>query len=153
MSEDKLKEKYKVFEALLAKKKEEFEKISNYQQEQLESINEADLDKSELIESQTENMMREMRTESQTLDHLKKEINHLEDYKSFQQKDEVGPSTLVKTSMGNFLVAVPEHLFEVNGEKYTSVSAKTPIYEALEGKKEGDTVQFNGQEVKITFVA
>ncbi len=152
MNTDKLKLKHSVFEALLNHKKAEFKKISDYQQDQLESINEADLDKSEMIESQTENMMREMRTESQSLDHLKAEINFLEDYKSFKNRDEVGPSCLVKTSIGNFVVAVPEHQFEVNDEKYTGISTKSPLYEALEGKTEGESIEFNGQNVKISQV-
>ncbi|WP_417610419.1 hypothetical protein [Owenweeksia hongkongensis] len=152
MSADKLKLKHAVFEALLSQKKAEFEKISKYQQDQLESINEADLDKSEMIESQTENMMREMRTESQSLDHLKEEVNFLEDYKSFKNREKVGPSCIVKTNIGNFVVAVPEHEFTVEGEKFTGISTKSPIYEALEGKTEGDSISFNGQEIKISQV-
>ncbi len=152
MNEEKLKEKHKVFKALLDRKQEEFSKISKYQQEQLNSINNADLDQSEMIENQRENMMREMRTESQSLDHLKEEINYLEDFQSFTARTEVGPSTLVKTSIGNFVVSVPEHLFEVDGTEYTGITTKSPAYEAMEGSKEGDNLKFNGQEVKIDFV-
>ena len=152
MNEEKLKEKHKVFEALLGRKKEEFSKISKYQQEQLNSINEADLDQSEMIENQRENMMREMRTESQSLDHLKSEINYLEDFQSFSAKTEVGPSTIIKTNIGNFVVAVPEHLFGVDGNEYTGISTKSPAYEAMVGKKAGDKLKFNGQDVEIKEV-
>lgn len=152
MSEDKLKEKYKVFGALLKKKQEEYDRIQEYQRGELKSINEADLDRSEMIESQTENMMREMRTESETLDHLKEEINYLEDFKSYRERDKIGPATLVKTNIGNFLVSVPEPLFESNGEKFSGITVKSPIYEALEGKKEGDKVHFNGRDIEIKMV-
>lgn len=153
MNEELLKEKQRVFEALLQRKKEELSKISKYQQDQLESINEADLDQSEMIENQRENMMREMRTESESLDHLKQEVNYLEDYRSFRERNEIGPSTLVKTNIGNFVVAVPEQLFEVEGNEYTGISTKSPLYGALERKKEGDKVSFNDQEIEIKVVA
>lgn len=152
MNEDKLQEKYKVFEQLLKRKKSRFEELSNFQQEQVESINEADMDQDSIMENQTEAMLREARIENESLDHLKEEINYLEDFKSFRAREEVGPSTLVKTSMGNFVVAVPEHLLEVDGQKFTGISTKSPLYEALEGKREGDTIQFNGQQVKINMV-
>lgn len=152
MNEDKLQKKYKVFEHLLRRKKALFEDLSNFQQEQVESINEADMDQDSIMENQTESMLREIRVENASLDHLKEEVNYLEDFKSFQVREEVGPSTLVKTSMGNFIVAVPEHLLEVDGEKFTGISTKSPLYEALEGKREGDTIRFNGQQVEINMV-
>ena len=81
-TEEKLEAKRTIFKTLLAQKKQVYERLQNYQKEILQSVNQADLDQSEMIEDQTENMMREMRIESKSLDHLKKEIDKLESYDS-----------------------------------------------------------------------
>lgn len=152
MNEDKLRQKHKVFESLLARKKARFEELSNFQQDQVESINEADMDKSSIIENQTEAMLREARVENESLDHLKEEINYLEDYQSFAEKKEVGPTTVIKTNELNLVVAVAQRTFEVGGKKYNGISVESPIYEALKGKSAGDTVEFNGQKLEIKEV-
>lgn len=152
MSEEKLKQKHRIFEALLHKKQERFDQLSNFQEDNLESINDADLDNNSMMENQTEQMLRETRVENESLDHLKEEINRLEDYESFQQNDQVGPSTVVKTNIANIVVAVPQRTFEVDGEKYNGVSTESPIYQALEGKSAGDKVDFNGQQLEIKDV-
>lgn len=152
MSEEKLKQKHKIFEVLLHKKQERFKELSNFQDDQLESINDADLDNNSIMENQTEQMLRETRVENESLDHLKQEINYLEDYQSFKENDKVGPSTIVKTDMANLVISVPQRTFEVNGEKFNGVSTKSPIYEALEGRTAGDKVDFNGQNIEIKEV-
>lgn len=152
MSEEKLKQKHKIFEVLLHKKQERFKELSNFQDDQLESINDADLDNNSIMENQTEQMLRETRVENESLDHLKQEINYLEDYQSFKENDKVGPSTIVKTDMANLVISVPQRTFEVDGEKFNGVSTKSPIYEALEGRTAGDKVDFNGQNIEIKEV-
>ncbi len=152
MNEDKLRTKYKVFETLLERKKSRFNELSRFQRDQVNSINEADMDQDSIMEDQTEAMLREARVENESLDNLKEEINYLEDYKSFGEKNEVGPSTLVKTSLLNLVVSVPQRTFEVGGEKYNGISTKSPVYEALEGKKAGEKVEFNGQKIEIKEV-
>lgn len=153
MKEEKLETKREVFKTLLEIKKKQYNEIKKFQEEQLSSINDADLDRSEMIESQTENMMREMRVESASLDHLKEEINYLEDYNSFMDRDTVGPSTIVKTTKANYVVSVAEKSFTVQGDEYYGISTKSPVYQALKDKKEGDEVEFNGDTLKITTVA
>ena len=152
MTDHRLKTKHKIFERLLKVKIKRFNEISDFQQDHVESINDADLDNNSIVENQTEQMMREARVENESLDHLKEEINYLEDYQSFKDKDVIGPSTVVKTNIGNFIVSVPATSFEVEGEKFTGISTKSPMYGAIEGKSEGDKVEFNGQDIEIREV-
>lgn len=152
MTEDRLKRKYKVFEALLDVKKKRFDKLSSFQEDHLESINDADMDQNSIVENQTEEMIREVRNENESLDHLKEEINTLEDYKSFSDKEAVGPGTIVMTNKLNLVISVPQRTFEADGDKYTGVSTKSPIYEALAGKTAGDKVDFNGQTFEVKEV-
>lgn len=144
--------KQEVFRTLLEIKKKQYDRIKVYQRDQLNSINDADLDRSEMLENQTENMMREMQNESSSLDHLKTEIDYLEDYRSFGAREVVGPSTIVKTNSANYVVSVPENVFNAAGEWFHGVSTQSPIYQALLGKAKGDTVTFNGQEIKVLLV-
>lgn len=152
METKNLEIKREVFKTLLELKKKQYHRIKVYQREQLNSINDADLDRSEILESQTENMMREMRTESSSLDHLKAEIDYLEDYNSFGAREVVGPSTIVKTNSANYVVAVPENIFKVGSDWYHGISTQSPIYKALLGKSKGDKISFNGQEIIVMMV-
>lgn len=153
-TEEALKEKRQVFQALLDRKQEEFDRLSNFQEEQLESIN-ADKKNQpkDLMESSTEKELREIRLENKTIDKLREQINYLEGFKSLKRRNKVEQGSLVKTSEGNFLIAVPELNFKANGDSYSGISADSPLYEALEGHREGDKVEFNGMEFKIESVA
>ncbi len=152
MDEKLLKEKRAAFQALLERKEKEFDRLSDFQEDQLESVNRADLDRTEFMENMVENRMRDLRIYNESLDHLKDEINQLSDYESFADTDEIGPRSMVKTSFGNFLVSVAEEQFEADGTKFTGISTRSPLYQALEGKKEGDTVKFRGQEIEVNTV-
>lgn len=152
MKEDKLQYKHRVFAALLARKHQRFEEISDFQQEQVDSINRADLDESGMVENQTEQMLREARVENESLDHLKEEINRLEDYKAFQLKEKVGTGCVVHSSLGNFVVSVPAHPFEVDNRKYYGISVKSPVYKALEGHGAGEEVVFDQKKIVIEEV-
>ncbi|HAD98554.1 MAG TPA: hypothetical protein DCG19_14180 [Cryomorphaceae bacterium] len=151
-TEKALQEKHRAFEALLHKKQEEYDRLTDFQKDQLDSINGDDLDKSDMLESPTENLMREVRLEGNNLDKLRQEIDFLNRYESFGAREEVGPASLVDTSMGKLLVAVPENKFETGKESYTAISTDSPIYGQLQGKKAGDEVQFNGQTIRIRSV-
>lgn len=151
-TEDALVEKQRAFEALLNKKREEYDRLTNFQKEQLESVNGDDLDKGDIIESPTENLMREVRLEGDNLDKLKEEIEFLDRFESLAAKKEVGPVSLVDTNIGKLLVAVPENSFTAQGNTYTAISVESPIYRELEGKKAGDEINFNGHSVKINTV-
>lgn len=151
-SNNRLEQKRHIFQALLEKKRSEFDELRNFQRDQLESINKDDLDKGDMIESPTENLMREVRLEGKSLQNLEEEINILSKYNSPDLKDKVAPMSVIHTDIGNFVVGVPEHFFEVQGEKYTGISSQSPIYEAMENSGKGDEITFNGRQVRILDV-
>ncbi|MCG8318654.1 MAG: GreA/GreB family elongation factor [Cytophagales bacterium] len=57
--------------------------------------------------------------------------------------------SVVKTSMGNFFVAVPAGKMDVNDTVYFTISLASPIGQALYGHKENEKIVFNGKEVTI----
>ena len=151
-TEDRLETKRTVFKSLLDEKKKAFARISQYQQEILQSVNEADLDKSEMIESQTENMMREMRIENESLDHLKQEIEKLESYDSLAIFDYVAPGTVILTNDKNYVVFSPQQEFTAHGKTFYGISTDSPIYEVLKDHEAGETLTFNDSKFVIEEV-
>jgi len=57
--------------------------------------------------------------------------------------------SLVITSSGNYFLAISLGKIEVNNVVYYAVSLSSPIGKKLFGTKRGDSVDFNGRQIKI----
>ena len=79
--------------------------------------------------------------ELETLEQLKKEIH---------EQLEVLPGAVVVTNDETFFVSVSTENFEVDGKKFIGVSAQSPFYHAMKGKKKGDSFSFNQRSYRIT---
>lgn len=67
--------------------------------------------------------------------------------------DQVGPGSLVTTDKGNvYYVSIGLGRVKFEGKDYFCVSEAAPVAEAILGKKEGDTISFNGKKQTITKV-
>ncbi|PRX47380.1 transcription elongation factor [Salegentibacter salegens] len=61
--------------------------------------------------------------------------------------------SVVETSGNYYFISVPiGEIAMEDGSSVYAISTEAPIYQEMEGKKEGDTFNFNGEEVKITAV-
>lgn len=58
----------------------------------------------------------------------------------------------VVTDRQNFLLSIGAGKFMVGNQVWFAISAQTPIYLALKGKKEGDTFVINGQSQTLKSV-
>jgi hypothetical protein len=65
---------------------------------------------------------------------------------------EVRLGSLVRTSAGNYFVAVSGGPFTVAGQTYFAVSTAAPLGRELLGKKAGDTFPFRGKPFRINEV-
>ena len=65
---------------------------------------------------------------------------------------EVEPGALVLTKSLNFYIGISAAQFRYEGKIYIGLNTDAPIYQALEGAKAGDTINFNGQEYEISEV-
>ncbi len=65
---------------------------------------------------------------------------------------EVRLGSLVRTSSGNYFVAVSGGPFQVAGQTYFAVSTAAPLGRELLGKKAGDTFPFRGKPLRINDV-
>ncbi len=76
-------------------------------------------------------------------------IRYLQELLKEPPHDVVEHGACVSTDCQHFLLAIGAGKFMVGNEVWFAISAQTPIYVALKGKKVGDTIVFNGQRQTI----
>lgn len=78
-------------------------------------------------------------------------VENLERFKSIQRDDAKGvqEGDVVFTSKVNFVIGLAFKDFEWDNEHFIGISTNAPIFEALEGKEEGDNFSFNGVDYTI----
>lgn len=76
-------------------------------------------------------------------------IRYLQDLLKQPPHDIVDHGSAVVTDRQNFLLSIGAGKFMVGNQVFFAISAQTPIYLALKGKKVGDTIVFNGQSQTI----
>jgi hypothetical protein len=71
----------------------------------------------------------------------------------FGPKSKVEEGAVVKLGGRFFVVAVSTGKFSCDGNEFMGISPQAPIYAAMEGKRAGDMVAFNGRHLVIEEVA
>jgi hypothetical protein len=66
--------------------------------------------------------------------------------------DTVRPGALVQTGLGHFYISISAGKLAVGGLEYFAVSPSAPVAAALQGKRAGEQVLFNGKPVKIIAI-
>ena len=79
-------------------------------------------------------------------------IRALQDLLKLPPFDSVQHGAVVVTDRQKFLLSIGAGKFMVGNEVYFAISAQTPIYIALKGKRVGDTITINGQTQTIKEV-
>jgi transcription elongation GreA/GreB family factor len=70
----------------------------------------------------------------------------------FKASETVTHGALVKTSQGNFFIAISLGLVSLDQQKYFVVSPDSTIGKLLMGKKVGEVISWNGNEHKILAI-
>ena len=76
-------------------------------------------------------------------------VRYLQDLLKLPPFDMVEHGACVVTDRQNFLLSIGAGKFMVGNQVWFAISAQTPIYAALKGKKVGDGIVFNGQSQTI----
>ena len=63
------------------------------------------------------------------------------------------PRTVGKDQYRYFVIAVSTSKFVCHGQELMGISTMAPIYQAIEGARAGETVQFNGRDLLVEEVA
>ena len=70
----------------------------------------------------------------------------------FGPKLAVNEGAVVKLSGRHFVIAVSTSKFTCQGRELMGISTMAPIFEAIEGARAGETVQFNGRDLTVEDV-
>ena len=57
------------------------------------------------------------------------------------------------SATADFVIAVSTSRFTCHGRELMGISTMAPIFEAIEGARAGETVQFNGRDLTVEAVA
>lgn len=86
-----------------------------------------------------------------TLDDYNEKLEKLRTI-DFGAKSAVREGAVVKMSGRYFVIAVSTGKFTCRGREFMGISTMAPIFEAIEGARAGDTVQFNGRDILVEEV-
>ena len=76
-------------------------------------------------------------------------VRYLQDLLKLPPFDIVEHGACVVTDRQKFLLSIGAGKFSVGNEVWFAISAQTPIYLALKGKRVGDSIVFNGQSQTV----
>ncbi len=113
------------------------------------------LNKNEVIDDDDQSHHRQSIEISDQLDeqaHV--HVDHLETINkiSFEPADVVKPGAVVSVNGRCMIVAVSKPHFKIDDRDFIGISTQAPIYKSLEGKKAGDSFEFNNMKFAIEAV-
>ena len=122
----------------------------------LDYVSTARIDRSEPVE-RDEHAQAEIAGDfSESLDDtLHDQVDKLETLRTidFDPKSTVSEGAVVKLSGRWFVIAVSTSKFTCQGRELMGISTMAPIFEAIEGAKAGEVVQFKGRTLTVEDVA
>ena len=116
-------------------------------------IQNSDMDEAENTNDNVQNMfedgkvdqsMNRVEARSSVVEALQHDINVLSNLEDIEPTEEIQLGDIIETDQGNFFVGAASDHFEVNGKTYRGISVESPLYLALRGKHNGDSVDVNG---------
>ncbi|WP_407352101.1 hypothetical protein [Luteimonas sp. R10] len=116
----------------------------------------ARLDRSEPVEIDEHAQAVSARELAEAVDHpLHDHAENLETLRNadFGPKSVVEEGAVVRIGGRNLVVAVPTVTFVCDGEEFMGISARAPIFEAMQGKRAGESFCFNGRNMVVEFIA
>ncbi len=122
----------------------------------LDYVATARLDRSETIEIDEQAQAEVAADIAEALDDtLNNYADKLEKLKmiDFSPKSEVSEGAVVKLSGRYFVIAVSTSKFTCKGRELMGISTMAPIFQAIEGAREGEAVEFKGMEITVEEVA
>lgn len=94
-------------------------------------------------------LMRQIELYAKQLDKAKLVINALQKINPDKGLEVVEFGALVITNKQRIFVSAGLGKVELDGETWFAISPNVPIYDSLRGKKVGDTISLNGNEIVI----
>ncbi|MBR1784233.1 MAG: hypothetical protein IJ760_02205 [Bacteroidales bacterium] len=131
------------------------EQIANIARQEMDSAQQQSNDYGANVDrydSYRTKMMRSRDMYARQLSNAMASVRCLQDLLRMKSPTMVEHGACVVTDRQRFLLSVGAGKFMVGNEVWFAISAQTPIYMALKGKKAGDSLVFNGQQQTITAI-
>lgn len=147
-----LEDKKSALLELIKEKERQFKDFETAQMQTLESSNRQASENEDRFENPQEQMMDELEMRSGILDKLKTDMELLRTMHAGEPLETVEHGALVQTDEMRIFVAAahPNRLSEE--DKLVSISTEAPIFQAMKGKRAGDSFELNGAKHKIIDV-
>lgn len=113
------------------------------------------LDHSEVVDTDDQSHHRQSLDISDQLDeqaHVHTEHLEVINKISFEPTDVVKPGAVVSVNGRCIIVAVSKSPFKIGDRDFIGISTNAPIYNSLQGKKSGDSFEFNKHKFTIEAV-
>lgn len=94
-------------------------------------------------------LMRKRDMMAQQMDAELNELKILERIDPKKSLDTVGFGAVILTKSQNYFVAVSQGKLEIDGRQFYTISAKVPIFHAIQGLKKGNSIDFRGNKIEI----
>ncbi|MBC6992790.1 hypothetical protein QWY85_15305 [Neolewinella lacunae] len=143
-------QKHAIVQHLLAEKEQSYRNMLESQQSDLATAEKEGEDEDSLFDGgKSDQAMNRVNSRASVVEALQMEIDLLNGLDSITANPEVQVGDIVETDRGNFFVAVAADEFSIGGKSYRGISAASPLFQALLGKKAGDKVRVNDTEYTL----
>jgi hypothetical protein len=148
---DRLKLKQKILDACFEQQAKVRENLKVVMEEVADSAEESGLPK-DLYDSYRNQMMSKRDMFAQQLLKINEQVDILRRVDMTRTYHQIRFGAVVITESQRLFVAAGIGKIIVEGEEYFVISAMVPFYNAIDGKKAGDTYEFRGKKEKILEV-
>ena len=150
LTQEQENEKQAVVAQLLTIKENSYKNMMAMQTADMEEAEEENEESENFFEDgKVDQSINRVEARSSVVEALQHEINMLANLDHIEPTEEIQLGDIIQTDKGNFIVGAASDEFEVNGKKYRGISLESPLYLALKGKHNGDTVEVNGNSFKL----
>lgn len=138
------KTKTKIVAHLLEEKEASYKNMMQMQSSEMNAAETNSEDEDHMFDGgKTGQVLNRVEARSSVVEALQRDIDILSGIESIVPTEEIQLGDVIETDKGHFFVAVAADEFVVEGITYRGISVDSPLYKALRGKKNGDTITIN----------
>lgn len=143
-------EKKAVAQQLLTIKQNSYKNLLAMQEADMGEAREVNENEENLFEDgKVDQAYNRVEARARVVEGLQRDIDLLSNLDNIEPTEEIQMGDIIETDQGLFFVGAASDAFEVEGKTYRGISTDSPLYLALRGKHDGDTVKVNDNKFKL----